>query len=66
MSKIVSYFEYFIKEINLHFDYLIREGGSLLYVIILLVAVLVLWFVWQNIKIKKVLSDLYQDRAFED
>jgi hypothetical protein len=66
MGKIGLYSDHFIRKIGLYSEYFVRESGILLYVVILLGAILVLWFVWQNIKIKKVQAEFLHSRAFED
>ena len=53
-------------EIGFYFDHFIRESGILLYIVILLGAIIIVWLVWQQFKIKKVQSEFLQNRAFED
>ena len=66
MKKIGFYFDHFIREIGFYFDHFIRESGILLYIVILLGAIIIVWLVWQQFKIKKVQSEFLQNRAFED
>ena len=66
MGKIGLYFGHYIREIGIYSDHLIRESGDLFFIVILLGAILMIWFVWQKIKIKKVQADFFQNRSFED
>ncbi len=66
MGKIGIYFDKFIREIGIFLDYFIRESGISLYILILLLTVIILWFVWQKFKIKKVQSEFLKNRVFED
>ena len=66
MGKIGLYFDHYTRIIGQYFDQVIRESGILLQIVILLAAILMVWIVWQKIKIKKARSEFFQNRAFED
>ncbi len=66
MKEIGFYFDHFIKEIGFYFDHFIRESGILLYIAIFLGAILMVWFVLQKFKIKKVQSEFIHNRGSED
>ena len=66
MEKIDFYFVDFIREIGFCFDHFIRESGIFLYIAFFLGAILMVWFVLQKFKIKKVQSQFLKNRAFED
>ncbi len=66
MGKIGIYFDKFIREIGIFFDYFIRDSGISLYIVILLLIAIILLFVLQKFKIKKVQSEFLKNRVFED
>lgn len=66
MGQLGIYFSHFKRELGTFFDYFIREGGSLLYIVILLGMLLMIWFVWQKFKIRKVQTGFVKSRDFED
>ena len=57
MGQLGTYFDHFIKELGIYSNHFIEESGIILFIVILLVAILIVVFIWQKIRIKKAQAD---------
>ncbi len=55
-----------MEKIGFYFDLIIRDGGFLPYLIILLGALLIAWMIWHKVKRRKVRSDYLNTKQFEN
>ena len=55
-----------MEKIGFYFDLIIRDGGFLLYLIILLGALLIVWMIGHRVKMRKVRTDVLKAKQFEN
>jgi hypothetical protein len=51
MEKIGLYFDHFIKKIEIYSDHYIRESSTLIYAVVILAGIIILWLIFQKLKI---------------
>jgi hypothetical protein len=55
-----------MEKIGFYFDLIIRDGGFLLFLAILLGALVITWMIWHKVKMRKARSEYLDVKQFEN